>query len=47
MDPSLEWDLKKLRKKAGIPEGEDFDLELTLQMVGLPSTMAKAMEERG
>lgn len=46
MDPSMEWDLKKLRRKAGIPEGEDFDLELTLQMAGLPSTMAQAMEDR-
>lgn len=45
-DPSLVWDLKKLRKKAGISEDEDFELFLTLQMAGLPATMAQAMEER-
>ena len=46
MDPAMEWDLKRLRRKAGVPEGENFTLELTLQMAGLPSTMAKAMDER-
>lgn len=45
-DPSMEWDLSKLRRKAGLPAGEAFALELTLQMAGLPATMAEAMEHR-
>ncbi len=43
-DPSMEWDLQKLRRRAGLPAGEPFALELTLQMAGLPATMAEAME---
>ncbi len=46
-DPSIEWDLRKLRRKAGIAEKEPFAMKLSLQMAGLPATMAQAMEKRG
>ncbi len=42
-DPSMVWDIKRLRRKAQIAEDETFCLELVLQMAGLPSTMAQAM----
>ena len=42
-DPCMEWDVKKLRRRAGLSDNEPFCLELTLQMAGLPSTMAQAM----
>lgn len=43
-DPSMEWELRRLRRKAGLSAQEPFRLELTLQMAGLPATMAQAME---
>jgi len=42
-DPRVEWDLRRfgrLRRKAGESAREGADLTITLQMAGLPSTMA-------
>ena len=41
-DPNLEWNMEKIRKKAG-----SGDLvHVTLQMTGLPSTMAQQIEQQ-
>ncbi len=40
-DPNIVWNIEKIRKKAGA----FTKLQVTLQMCGLPSTMAGAMEE--
>lgn len=45
-DPWMEWKVKPLLRAAGEPEGEAFQIELTIQMAGLPSTMAEEMEHR-
>ncbi len=45
-DPWMVWDVKKLRRKAQLAEDETFRMKLVLQMTGLPSTMAEAMERR-
>ena len=46
-DPWMEWKVKPLLRAADQPEGEGFRMELTIQMAGLPSTMAAEMEQRG
>ena len=44
-DPWIEWKVKDLRRmgRERIPSGEEFTMGLTIQMAGLPSTMAEAM----
>lgn len=45
-DPNMEWNLKRIRSHCGIKAGEAFELELSIQMAGLPSTMAAALRNR-
>ena len=44
-DPWIEWKGKDLRRmgRERIPSGEEFTMGLTIQMAGIPSTMAEAM----
>lgn len=43
-DPNMEWDLRKIRRKTGMNQDSSFELGLEIQMAGLPSTMAEAMD---
>lgn len=45
-DPWMEWKTRNLRHLVHLGEGEAFDIRFTIQLAGLPSTMAKAMEEK-
>ncbi|WP_130837445.1 class I SAM-dependent methyltransferase [Lachnoclostridium sp. Marseille-P6806] len=41
-DPNLYWDLRRVRRAAGVRSGA-LQLSMTLQMCGMPSTMAKRL----
>jgi len=44
-DPSMEWDAEKLRRKAGA-RGDKLRVSFTIQMAGIPATMAASLSER-